>query len=72
MMRRLYRQLLMLVQVSPPSSPADLDENEEPEEEELLKQPEGKLMARFDLKDHEPEDIYHLVFTECKKLMEVS
>jgi hypothetical protein len=59
-------------QVLPLSSEADSDENEEPEEEELPKQREWKLMARFDVKDREPEDIDHLVFTECKKLMEAS
>ncbi len=67
-------------QVSPMRSPADSDENAELEEEDETPRKRGhkkdtrewKQIARFEVQDHEPEDIDHLVFTECKKLMEAS
>ncbi len=65
-------------QVSPLRSPADSDENAEPDEEDETPRKRGhkkdarewKQIALFEVKDNEPEDIDHLVFTECKKLME--
>lgn len=33
---------------------------------------EWTLIARWATRDHEPEDIDHFLFTECKKLMEVT
>jgi hypothetical protein len=67
-------------QVSPMRSPADSDENAEFEEEDETPLKRGHKkdtrewmqIARFEVKDSEPEDIDHLIFTECKKLMEAS
>ncbi len=67
-------------QVLPLPSEADSDENEELKEEGAFRQKHGhkkdtcewSLIAQYEVKDHEPEDINHLVFTECKKLMEAS
>jgi hypothetical protein len=61
-------------------SPADSDENAEFEEEDETPLKRGHKkdtrewmqIARFEVKDSEPEDIDHLIFTECKKLMEAS
>ena len=63
-------------QVSPMRSPADSDENAEFEEEDetpLKRGPkkdtrEWMQIARFEVKDSEPEDIDHLIFTECKTI----
>ena len=59
---------------SPMRSPADSDENGEFEEEDETPRKRGhkkdtrewKQIARFEVKDHEPEDIDHLVLLNAR------